>query len=226
MLKWLTDPFAVVGVYLLFVSVVLSRPGIAPGLSLACAVVPFQLIMTAMTSGFWSIWNRATIISNMPFPRALVPLASTLTEALGFASSLALIAIMMALYSVPPTAAIAWLPLVIAVNLLLAMAAAYPAALLGLCFQELIPLATSAVRSLFFVAPGIIALDRITGTAHEVMKLNPLTGLFEAYRAVLLHGRAPAPWQLLVPLAAAAGIAAIFVPMYLRAQRHFAKVVE
>src|SRR5205814_1930955 len=140
MLKWLTDPFAVVGVYLLFVSVALSRPGIAPGLSLACAVVPFQLIMTAMTSGFWSIWNRATIVSNMPFPRTLVPLASTLTEVLGFASSLVLIAIMMALYSVPPTAAIAWLPLVVGVNVLLALAASYPAALLGLSFQELIPL--------------------------------------------------------------------------------------
>ena len=162
----------------------------------------------------------------MPFPRALVPLASTLTEALGFASSLVLIAIMMALYSVPPTAAIAWLPLVVAVNVLLAVAASYPAALLGLSFQELIPLATSAVRSLFFVAPGIIALDRITGTAHQVMQLNPLTGLFEAYRSVLLHGHAPAPWELLVPLAAAIGVAAIFVPMYLRAQRHFAKVVE
>ena len=226
LLKWLTDPIALVGVYLVFVSVVVSRPGQAPGLSVACAVVPFQLIMMAVVSGFWSLWNRAPIISNMPFPRALVPLASTLTEALGFAASLGLLALLMAFYSVAPTSAIVWLPLVVVVNLLLATAVAYPAALLGLCFHELIPFATSAMRSLFFLSAGVVALDHISGKAHSLVQLNPLTGLFEAYRSVLLHGHPPAAWQLLVPVAAAAGIAALFVPMYSRAQRHFAKVVE
>src|SRR5438874_2662482 len=41
--KWLLDPFAAVGVYLLLVTIVLHRPGRAPGLSVACAVIPFQL---------------------------------------------------------------------------------------------------------------------------------------------------------------------------------------
>jgi lipopolysaccharide transport system permease protein len=226
LLKWLTDPIALVGVYLLFVTMVVSRPGLAPGLNVACAVVPFQLIMMAVIGAFWSIWNRAPIISNMPFPRMLVPLASTLTEALGFSAGLGLLAALMAFYSITPTAAIAWLPLVLAVNLLLAAAAAYPAALVGLCFQESIPAATSVMRALFFLAPGVVALDHISGTAHTLVELNPLTGVFEAYRSVLLRGHAPSAWELLVPVAAALALIAIFVPMYSRAQRHFAKVVE
>jgi lipopolysaccharide transport system permease protein len=225
-LKWLTDPIALVGVYLVFASVVVSRPGPAPGLSVACAVVPFQLIMMAVISGFWSLWNRAAILSNMPFPRALVPLASTLTETLAFGASLGLLALMMAVYAVPPTGALVWLPLLMAVNLLLAAAVAYPAALLGLSFQELIPTATSAVRSLFYLSPGVVALSQIHGVSHRLVELNPLSGLFEGYRAILLYGRAPEAWELLIPLAAAAVLAALFVPMYLRAQRHFAKVIE
>src|SRR5207245_631264 len=44
-IKWLLDPFAAVGVYLLLIATVVPRAGRAPGLSLACAVVPFQLLM-------------------------------------------------------------------------------------------------------------------------------------------------------------------------------------
>ena len=57
------------------------------------------------------------------------------------------------------------------------------------------------------------------------MKLNPLSGLFEAYRAALLYGHAPAAWELLIPLAWVGLLAAVFVPIFRREQRHLAKVV-
>jgi hypothetical protein len=52
-----------------------------------------------------------------------------------------------------------------------------------------------------------------------------MTGLFEGYRSVFMFGTRPAAWQLLVPLAAAAILLAVFVPLYRSEQRHFAKVV-
>ena len=55
--------------------------------------------------------------------------------------------------------------------------------------------------------------------------MNPLTGLFEAYRATLLFGEPPAPWQLLYPLAVAIALLVVSLPVYIREQRHFAKVV-
>ena len=41
LLKWLIDPLAAVGVYLVLLSVVLDRSGESVALSVACAVVPF-----------------------------------------------------------------------------------------------------------------------------------------------------------------------------------------
>ena len=225
LVKWLLDPFALVGVYLILVSVVLDRPGRATGLSLACAVVPFQLLMMTMINALDSIAARRMIITNMGFRRALIPLASVATESAAFAASLLLIALMMGVYGIEPTVAILWLPLVIAVNIALAAAAAYPAALIGVWIPDLRSFVVSAVRTLFFVAPGLVAIEQITGSAHDLVKINPLSGLFEAYRDALLHGQAPAAWELLVPLAWAAALAAVFIPLFRREQRHLAKVV-
>ena len=226
LIKWLVDPFALVGVYLLLVSFVLDRPGAAVGLSLACAVVPFQLVMMSCLNALDSLRQRRSIVANMSFPRTLIPASSALTATIAFAASLFLLALMMAGYGIAPTAAALWLPVILIVNVALAVAFAYPAALLALWVPDLRTFVSSFIRTLFFLAPGLIALEDIEGTTQDLVKLNPLTGLFEAYRDALLYGHAPEAWELLFPFAAAALLVAVFVPIYHSEQRHLAKVLE
>lgn len=223
--KWLIDPFALTGVYLAFVVFVLDRPGGAPGLSVACAVVPFQLVIATVVTSLDSIRGRETIIANMAFPRTYIPAAAASTESVAFAASSVLLALMMAVYSVAPTQAMLWLPLVVLANVVFAAAIAYPAALFALWLPDLRPFAVSLVRTAFFLAPGVIPLSQIGGSTNDLVRLNPLTGLFESYRAVLLDGSAPEAWMLLGPLGATAVIAAVFVPIYHREQPHLAKVI-
>jgi lipopolysaccharide transport system permease protein len=225
-LKWLLDPFALVGVYLLLVTFVLHTGGKAPGLSLACAVVPFQLLMSTVVNAMMAVTSRRTIILNMGFRRALIPLASVLTESVAFLASLTLFALMMGFYGVAPTAALSWLPVALLANALFAVGVAYPASLFGLWFRDLRNFGQSFVRTLFFLAPGLVPLSQIPGRAHQLLKLNPLTGLFEAYRNVLLFGHAPAAWQLLYPTGCALLLLVVFVPLYRYEQRQFAKIVE
>lgn len=225
LLKWLVDPYAVCGVYLAFVVLIVDRGGEAPGLSVACAVVPFQLFLITTFNALQFARDRRSLIQNVSFPRSLLPAATTITETLGFAASLSLLALMMIAYAIAPTPAVLWLPAVLVVTIAFAMASAYPAALFGVWFRESVPLARSAIRVFYFLAPGVVALAQIPGAANELVRLNPLTGIFEAYRDVLLYGQGPAVWELLYPLAFSALLAAAFVPLFRREQRHLAKVV-
>jgi ABC-type polysaccharide/polyol phosphate export permease len=224
--KWLLDPFALVGVYLVLVSFLLQRPGVAPGLSLACAVIPFQLLMSTVITSMSAVSSRRSIVLNMAFDRVLLPISAVLTETVAFIASLLLLALMMVVYAIPPTVAVLWLPLVLITTVVLAIGISYPASLFGLWFRDLRVFAVSLVRTLFFLAPGLVALSEIPGRAGELVRLNPLTGLFESYRDVLLFGQRPAAWQLLYPLAFGLGLLAVFLPLYRREQVQFAKVVE
>jgi lipopolysaccharide transport system permease protein len=226
LLKWLLDPFALVGVYLLLDTIVLNVSGEAPGLSLACAVVPFQLIMSTVINAMMAVTTRRTIILNMAFKRVLLPVSSVLTESAAFIASLTILALMMFIYQIAPTPAMAWLPLVLAVNVFFALGFAYPASLFGLWFRDLRNIGISFVRTLFFLAAGLVPLSQIHGRAHDWLRLNPLTGLFEAYRSVLLFGHAPAFWELAYPVGCACVLLILFVPLYNHEQRQFAKVVE
>jgi lipopolysaccharide transport system permease protein len=223
--RWLLEPVAIVGVYLVLVAFVLDRHANAPGLSLACAVIPFQLVLLTISNAMSSLEARRPILLNMAFRRMLLPIASSLTESAGFGASLLLIVAMMAIYGVAPTWNVLWFPLVLVVNILLAAAAAYPATLFGIWLRELRAFVSSFVRVLFFLAPGLVPLQETSAGARDLLKLNPMTGLFEGYRSVFLFGTRPAAWQLLVPLAASAVLLAAFVPLYRSEQRQFAKVI-
>ena len=223
--KWFLDPFAALGVYLVLIVLVLRKGSEATGLVLVCAVVPFQLVMVGTANSMQSVLKRGSIILNMSFPRNLIPFSAIVTESIAFSASLVMLPIMMAIYGIAPTTAALWLPVAILLTVIVAVSLSYPAALFGLWYPELVPFALSVVRTLFFLAPGLITLSQITGVARHWMPLNPLTGLFELYRDALLYGQSPPAWEILYPLGAGLALLALTVPIYRREQPSFAKLI-
>jgi ABC-type polysaccharide/polyol phosphate export permease len=224
-LKWFLDPFAALGVYLVLITLVLDTGSAAPGLILICAIIPFQLVMMSFNNALIAIRARGSIIINMTFPRILIPFSSVVTESVAFTASLVMLPLMMAVYGVAPTPAALWLPVALALTAMLAMALVYPASLIGIWYPELQTFAVSAVRTLFFLAPGLVTLSQITGVARDLLPLNPLTGLFELYRDALVYGHSPAAWQILYPLAFSVLVLAMTLPVYRREQPALAKLV-
>lgn len=201
----------------------LDRGGRAPGLSLACAIIPFQLVMLSVINAMSALVMRRSIVTNMRFEWTLLPLAAVCTEALAVAGSLVLFAALMAVYGVAPTLSILWLVPAIALTFALAVSLAYVAAMAGLYHPELRPFGVSLMRALFFLAPGLVALDQIEG-GESWIRLNPFSGLFETWRHAFLGG-APEAWMLLVPAGCAAVVLAVALPLYRRDEAHFAKVL-
>jgi ABC-type polysaccharide/polyol phosphate export permease len=223
--RWLIEPFALVGVYLVLMTLVLRRPGVAPGLSLAAAIVPFQMVMATVTNAMAAIDVRRPILLNMNFRRTLIPVSSALTESVSFSASFFLIVVMMIVYAVPPTLALLWLPVAIVVTLYVAVSAAYAATLLAVWLHELKPFLLSFVRVLFFLGPGLVPLAETSGTVRTALQLNPFSGLFEMYRGLFLTGEGPEAWEIVYPVGIASLLLAIFVPIFRSEQKQFAKVV-
>ena len=223
--RWLVDPYALVGVYLLLVTFVLGRPGDAAGLRLACAIVPFQLVIGAVQFSTGALEMRQSAILNMAYERTLIPIATVLTECVAFVASLSLIVVTMAAYGVAPTAAIAWLPVLFLVTVVLALGLAYPATLFGVWFPQLRVFATNGVRALFFLSPGLVALSATPPDSEGALRLNPLTGIFEAYRSVFLLGESPSGGDLLYPSLVGVVLLAVSVPLYRAEQGQLAKVL-
>lgn len=223
--NWFVNPFALVGVYVLL-RVILSRADDGAALSVACAVVPFQIVILVVESSMSAVSLREPVLLNRPFDRMLIPPASVLTETLAFAASFLLFPLTMAIAGVGPGLALVWLPIVVAVTLLFVLGLSWPTTLLGLWFPTTKVLVSQGLRVLFFAAPGVVALAEVSDDVRRWIVFNPLTGLFESFRDVFLYAEAPEAIHLLYPAVVGIVLCAVFMPLYAREQRHFAKLVR
>jgi lipopolysaccharide transport system permease protein len=223
--RWLLEPFALVGVFLIFMTYVIRRPGEAPGLSIAATIIPFQFVIATVANAMTALDVRRPILLNMSFRRTLIPVSSALTESMSFGASFLIIVAMMAIYGVAPTFTLLWLPLAIAVTVYVAVAAAYAACLLAVWLHELKPFLLSFVRMLFFLSPALVPLALTSGSVRQLLELNPFSGIFETYRDVFLYGENPQAWQFVYPIGIASLVLAIFVPLFRAEQKQFAKVL-
>jgi ABC-type polysaccharide/polyol phosphate export permease len=82
-------------------------------------------------------------------------------EAFAFPASFLMFPMAMAYYGIPGTAALLWLPVVVAATFAVGIGIAWPAALLGVWFPTARIFASQALRILFFAAPGVLALAQV-----------------------------------------------------------------
>ena len=225
LVNWFVNPFAQVGIYVLL-RLVLSREARTAPLSVACAVVPFQILVLTVESSMSAVSLREPVLLNRWFDRVLMAPSTVMTESVAFGASFALFPITMVIGGVAPGWHLLWLPVVMAVNLLLALGLAWPATLLGTWYPSLRVIASQVVRILFFAASGIIALREMSPDVARWVRLNPLTGLFESYRRTLLYNEPLSLAEIGYPAAVGLALTLLFAPVFRREQRHFAKLVR
>jgi lipopolysaccharide transport system permease protein len=188
-------------------------------------LVPWTFFHGAVTAAVPSLVTNADLVRKIHFPRATLPLAAVNAVVLDLlaASAVLLGALMLASRPPGPEALLA-IPL-----LLVAWVAAAAVALLGsavnVYFRDVKHALPLLLQVLFFATPVVYALGQVPAPWRTVLGLNPLTGVVEGLRAVLLHGRPPDLSTVGVGVAAATALLVAAWHVFRAAERRFADAV-
>jgi ABC-type polysaccharide/polyol phosphate export permease len=224
--KWLLEPVSMTVVYFLLVAVVLNRPQPAFLLFLFCALAPWRFFSGVSIRSMSLVQTHSATLTNRTFPRVVLPLTLLGAEGANFLLALPVFPLLMAAYAIPPTAALLWLPVVIGVLAVLAAGPTYILTLFGLYFPDYRGPVQNFIRALFFLSAGLFRTGDVPGGELPVVfKANPLSGVFESFRAVFVFGVPPRPFDLLYPLAWGVGMLVVGIALYRRREHRFAKEV-
>ena len=232
---WLLEPLTLTAVYLLVVVAFgITIPDYP--LFVLCALLPFKWLVSGLVGSIGTVRLNGQLVTDVYFPRALLPLVENLVGLAHFMVGLAIIPIFMFGFGRPPTINALWLPVVMAVQFLLILAFSYPMSVWGLYYRNVQNLSNNILRLWFYTAPGIWALDRLQthlaetySDAHvkiaiTLVKLNPLTGLFLAYRGALYEGKAPG-WELGYTAGVSVVVLVLGFRYFIRREAQFGKLV-
>ena len=221
---WLAEPLTLTAVYTMVVFILgASQP--AYPLFVLCALLPFKWLSSGLVGSMGTVRSNGSLVTDVYFPRALLPLVEVVVGLAHFLIGLAIVPLFMIAYQVAPSINLLWVPVIMLVQFLFILAFAYPMSVLGLHYRNLQNLSGNILRLWFYLAPGIWSLSQINSeTLRELVKLNPLSGLFLSYRAAILEGRAPG-WELAYTLGIGLVVLVLGFRFYIRREAQFGKLV-
>lgn len=179
----------------------------------------------ALTNSGNSLVGNAQLLSKVYMPRIFIPTAPCLAGIVDYGIAMTILAAMMVYYQFVPTVAILLLPVIVLLTLLLAAGVGYWLSSISVKYRDVKFALPFFIQMLMFVSPVIYPASILGENLQWLLALNPLTGLLNAHRAVLL-GHVPVDY---VGLAVSAAITlAIFFSgvLYLRrTEKYFADLV-
>lgn len=150
------------------------------------ALLPWQLFSYALTSSSNSLIVSQNLITKVYFPRLVIPFSSVLAGVVDFAIAFVMLLGMMFYYGVPLTARLLTLPLFI----LLAVAAALSVGLwlsaLNVQYRDVRHTVPFLTQFWMYATPIAYSSTLIPEKWRVIYGLNPMTGVVEGFRWVLL----------------------------------------
>lgn len=155
------------------------------------ALVPWTFFTNSVAACGPSILNNAEVIKKIALPREVFPLAAVTATAFDFLMSGIVLAAMMIWFKVSVSAALFWLPLLITLMMAVSFAVGILIAGLGTFRKDFIFATPFLTQAWLFVTPVIYPLSTVPEKWRSLYMLNPMVGVIEGFRNVLLKGAAP-----------------------------------
>lgn len=172
-----------------------------------------------------SLTANINLVAKVYFPREIFPFSAVIVSAVDFAVGALLLVAMMVYYGIVPTSALLFLPVVIAVQIVLTSAVALLLAMANLFYRDVKYLFEVVITVWMFATSVLYPMDRVTGWAGTLLRLNPMTPIVDAYRAVLLRGELPAMMPIAVTGVVSIALLASVWLLFHRSEFQFAEYI-
>jgi lipopolysaccharide transport system permease protein len=158
------------------------------------AMVPWLFFAASVTDMVESLIVNMSLVSKIYFPREILPIAAMLARLLDFAIAYGVLFILLLYFGLPIfTPAWIFLPAILLIQFSLVLGIGLIGSAINVFFRDIKHLFTLGLQLWMYATPIIYPVTAVPESVRPYYFLNPMAGIVEAYRAVLLYGQTPAP---------------------------------
>jgi lipopolysaccharide transport system permease protein len=169
-----------------------------------CGFLFWNFFASSLRFAAVSLTSNMTLVTKVYFPREILAFSAVVVCLVDLVVGSSVLIGLMAYYRVPVTAALGLAPIILLCQLAFTAGMSLALAMMNLFYRDVKYLFEVVLTVWMFATAVMYPIDRVGGRLASVLALNPMTGIIDAYRAVLLHGQLPDPvsfgWALGVSL--------------------------
>lgn len=169
-------------------------------------ILPWTWFSSSLLESCGVLIAGGNLIRKVLFPAEVLPIVTVLTGLVHFCLGLPILAAFVIYYRVPVSVAdLAWLPLIVLVQLVLTLGLALFLSALTVHFRDIRDLLANLLTLWFFATPIVYSMSQAPPAVRRVLNFNPFTHLAVSYQEVLLPGPFE-QWPRLIILGAISGL--------------------
>ncbi|MCP5099428.1 MAG: ABC transporter permease [Chloroflexi bacterium] len=171
-----------------------STEGIPRPIFYYSGLIAHFFFANALTQSSNSLLASSGMIKKIYFPRLTIPISSVMAGLVDFGLSFIVLIGMMLFYGIVPTLNILWLPLLLLLELMIALGMGLWFSALNAQFRDVRYIVPFLSQAFLFLTPIAYPLSSLPENLQFVAALNPMTGVVEGFRWALLGmDTAPGP---------------------------------
>jgi lipopolysaccharide transport system permease protein len=188
------------------------------------ALVPWTYFSSSLTDSSKSLISSKNLITKVYFPRLVIPIAPVLAKLIDFGISFLILIGMMVWFGIMPSIWAAFIPILVLIMMLAAAGVGMWLTALSIQYRDIQYGSSFFIQLLMYLSPVIYPASNVPDKFQLVYAMNPMVGVIEGFRSVLL-GTHSMPWFYIGIGSASALILFISGALYFRhMERYFADV--
>jgi lipopolysaccharide transport system permease protein len=193
------QPLMTMGVFTLFFGRLAKLPsdGLPYPVFYFSALVPWAYFSTALQSCTSVVVDNQRVITKVYFPRLVLPFSAVVSGLVDFAIGFVVLLVVTAIYGIKPTLAALWLPVLLLLAVLTALAVGLWMSALNALYRDVRYVVPFLVQFWMFASPVAYSSSLVPQRWRWLYGLNPMAGVIDGFRWALTgHGVAPGPLML------------------------------
>jgi lipopolysaccharide transport system permease protein len=167
------------------------------------AMVPWILFTSSTADMVDSLVANMGLVSKIYFPREVLPISALMARLLDFAIAMALLLILILVFQVPIfPLGLLFLPVILLVQIAFSLGLGLFGSALNVFYRDIRSLVGLILQIWLYVTPIIYPVTMVPERLQPFYFLNPMAGIIEAYRSVLLYQQLPGPYFALSSIVA------------------------
>lgn len=187
-------------------------------------VLPWGFFRNALAAGVSAFVEDANLYCKVPFPKEIVVirrLGVYLVE-LGLASVACIF--LLFYYQIAPTIHWIWIPVLLGIQIILCAGVMFGLGSLNVVIRDTATLCRALAAIGFWVTPVIFHFPT-EGPTRFLYFVNPMVGIIQGFRRVILEGSSPLPIDILSSLSLSLIVFAVGYLIFLRYEPRFADAI-
>ena len=158
------------------------------------AVLPWTLLATSVSFGVNSLINNMNLVTKTYFPREVLPLGVIGAALFDFLIASSIFVLLMIYYQVPVTIHFLWIPVFLIIQIFLMLGVILLGSALTVFYRDVRFVVPLGLQLWMYATPIIYPIKLVEENLPQfrtLYALNPMVGIVNSYRAVILDGVPP-----------------------------------